>query len=164
MKLSLPVVSSAVEDRVNATTQPRVKEGWTKRMMDTIFPESFSSLRQGLINRYNQLSVYDRMLAEKMGGVELMADQRAESAALFSDLSAGVVSSALGVGERNGGVPVFKNGFTTIDTSTKGLTEILAPLARYNNPKIYQYYQYWSAVKRGTRLISEGRERLIEKG
>ena len=163
-KLSLPIVSSAVEDRVNATTQPRVKEGWTKRMMDTIFPESFSSLRQGLINRYNQLSVYDRMLAEKMGGVELMADQRAESAALFSDLSAGVVSSALGVGERNGGVPVFKNGFTTIDTSTKGLTEILAPLARYNNPKIYQYYQYWSAVKRGTRLISEGRERLIEKG
>jgi hypothetical protein len=188
MKLSLPVVSSAVEDRVNATThcsdqpsairrppvsaytaegrvntttQPRVKEGWTKRMMDTIFPESFSSLRQGLINRYNQLSVYDRMLAEKMGGVELMADQRAESAALFSDLSAGVVSSALGVGERNGGVPVFKNGFTTIDTSTKGLTEILAPLARYNNPKIYQYYQYWSAVKRSTRLISEGRERLF---
>jgi hypothetical protein len=164
MKLSLPVVSSAVEDRVNATTQPRENEGWVTRLMNITSPESRSNLRAGLINRYNQLSIYDRMLAEKMGGVELMADQRSESAALFSDLSAGVVASALGVGARRGGVPIYKGGFTTVDTSTKGLIEIFSPLALYGDPKVYQYYQYWSAVKRGTRLLSEGRERLIEEG
>jgi hypothetical protein len=163
-KYSLPFVSSQADARVNATTQPRENEGWVTRLMNITSPESRSNLRAGLINRYNQLSIYDRMLAEKMGGVELMADQRSESAALFSDLSAGVVASALGVGARRGGVPIYKGGFTTVDTSTKGLIEILSPLALYGDPKVYQYYQYWSAVKRGTRLLSEGRERLIEEG
>ena len=163
-KYSLPFVSSQADARVNATTQPRENEGWVTRLMNITSPESRSNLRAGLINRYNQLSIYDRMLAEKMGGVELMADQRSESAALFSDLSAGVVASALGVGARRGGVPIYKGGFTTVDTSTKGLIEIFSPLALYSDPKVYQYYQYWSAVKRGTRLLSEGRERLIEEG
>ena len=163
-KYSLPFVSSQADARVNATTQPRENEGWVTRLMNITSPESRSNLRAGLINRYNQLSIYDRMLAEKMGGVELMADQRSESAALFSDLSAGVVASALGVGARRGGVPIYKGGFTTVDTSTKGLIEIFSPLALYGDPKVYQYYQYWSAVKRGTRLLSEGRERLIEEG
>jgi hypothetical protein len=164
IRYSMPFVSSQADARVNATTQPRENEGWVTRLMNITSPESRSNLRAGLINRYNQLSIYDRMLAEKMGGVELMADQRSESAALFSDLSAGVVASALGVGARRGGVPIYKGGFTTVDTSTKGLIEIFSPLALYSDPKVYQYYQYWSAVKRGTRLLSEGRERLIEEG
>jgi hypothetical protein len=164
IRYSMPFVSSQADARVNATTQPRENEGWVTRLMNITSPESRSNLRAGLINRYNQLSIYDRMLAEKMGGVELMADQRSESAALFSDLSAGVVASALGVGARRGGVPIYKGGFTTVDTSTKGLIEIFSPLALYGDPKVYQYYQYWSAVKRGTRLLSEGRERLIEEG
>ena len=84
----------------------------------------------------------------------MLADQSAESAALMSDLSASVTASAFGYGNRTGGVPVYKNGITTIDTSIKGPIAILAPLAKYNNPRIYQRYQYWAGVKRGKRFMN----------
>jgi hypothetical protein len=106
------------------------------------------------------------MLAEKMGGAALLADQSAESAALMSDLGAGITASAMGFGNRMGGIPVYKNGVTTVinNGEQKGLIAALAPLAKYNDPKVYQYYQYWAAVKRGERLYAEGREQLIQPG
>ncbi len=103
------------------------------------------------------------MLAEKMGGAAFLADQSAESAALMSDLSASVTASAFGYGNRTGGVPVYKNGLTTIDTSVKGPIAILAPLARYNNPRIYQRYQFWAGVKRGKRFMADGKEKNFEQ-
>jgi hypothetical protein len=103
------------------------------------------------------------MLAEKMGGAALLADSSAESAALMSDLSASVTASAFGYGNRTGGVPVYKNGITTIDTSIKGPIAILAPLAKYNNPRIYQRYQFWAGVKRGKRFMADGKEKNFEQ-
>ena len=165
-KFSLPSVSTAAEDRVNATTTVRDNDGFVSRMLKAISPESRSYFRQQAINRYNQLSVIDKMRAEKMGGHVLMADQSAESAALMSDLGAGITASAMGFGNRMGGIPVYKNGVTTVINTgdQKGLIASLAPLAKYNDPKVYQYYQYWAAVKRGERLYAEGREQLIQPG
>ena len=163
-RFSLPTVSKAATDRVNATTTTREVKGFAERITDAISPKARSYFRAKAINRYNQLGVYDRKLAEKMGGVAFLADTSAEAGALFSDLGAGVTASALGFGDRNGGIPVYRNGVTTVDRSVKGLVASLAPLAAYGDPKVYQYYQYWAAVKRGTRLLEAGKERLINEG
>ena len=164
IRFSLPTVSKAATDRVNATTTTREVKGFAERITDAISPKARSYFRAKAINRYNQLGVYDRKLAEKMGGVAFLADTSAEAGALFSDLGAGVTASALGFGDRNGGIPVYRNGVTTVDRSVKGLVASLAPLAAYGDPKVYQYYQYWAAVKRGTRLLEAGKERLINEG
>jgi hypothetical protein len=135
----------------------RVEKGFAQRMIEAISPRSAASFRAASLNRYNQQSVYDQKRAEQMGGNALLADQSAESAALMSDLGAGIAASAMGFGDRNGGIPVLRNGITTIDTKVKGLIASLAPLAASGDSAIYQRYQYWAMVKRGQRLNSQGK-------
>jgi hypothetical protein len=78
--------------------------------------------------------------------------------ALLSDLSSGVTASAIGFGNRSGGIPVFRNGATVIDSSVKGLGELLSPLAEYeDSAQAFQRLQFVMAVKRGTRLDAQGK-------
>jgi hypothetical protein len=163
IKFSLKPVSADIDAAIDRTTTARDDKGFIGRILEAIFPKSAGHFRQQALNRYNQLGVYDRMLADKMGGAAMLADQSAESAALMSDLSASVTASAFGYGNRTGGVPVYKNGITTIDTSIKGPIAILAPLAKYNNPRIYQRYQFWAGVKRGKRFMADGKEKNFEQ-
>ena len=163
IRYSLKPVSADIDAAIDRTTTARDDKGFIGRILEAIFPQSAGHFRQQALNRYNQLGVYDRMLADKMGGAAMLADQSAESAALMSDLSASVTASAFGYGNRTGGVPVYKNGITTIDTSVKGPIAILAPLAKYNNPRIYQRYQYWAGVKRGKRFMADGKEKNFEQ-
>ena len=156
-KYSLPNIPKNINERIGETTFKREEKGFVERMIEAISPQSASSFRQRYLNRYNQMSVYDKVLADKMGGAALLADQSAESAALMSDLGAGIAASAMGMGDRNGGIPVLRNGITTIDTKVKGLIASLAPLAAYGDPSVYQRYQYWAMVKRGQRLNKEGK-------
>lgn len=149
-----------IYDSIRRTTTKRDDKGFIERLMDAISPESVSSLRQKALNRYNQLSVYDQELAKKMGGAALLADASAESAALMSDLAAGVTAAALGVHNRRGGIPVFKNGMTTVDNSVKGPTEIFYPLAAMGDPEVYQAYQFWAGAKRGARFLADGKEQV----
>jgi len=146
---------------MKGTTTTRDEKGFIERMMDAISPESRSSIRQKALNRYNQLSVYDRELVKKMGGAALLADASAEAGALQSDLAAGVAAAALGVRNRKGGIPVFKNGITTVDTSVKGPIEIFSPLAAMGDPEAYQAYQFWSGAKRGSRFLADGKEKVF---
>jgi hypothetical protein len=162
-KFSLKPVSADIDAAIDRTTTAREEQGFIGRILEAIFPKSAGHFRQQALNRYNQLGVNDKKLAETMGGAALLADQSAESAALMSDLSASVTASAFGYGNRTGGVPVYKNGLTTIDTSVKGPIAILAPLAKYNNPRIYQRYQYWAGVKRGKRFMADGKEKNFEQ-
>ena len=152
---------NAIYGSIKSVTTTRDDKGFIERMMDAISPESVSSLRQKALNRYNQLSVYDQELAKKMGGAALLADASAESAALLSDLAAAVTAAALGVHNRKGGIPVFKNGMTTVDTSIKGPTEIFHPLAAMGDPEVYQAYQFWAGAKRGSRFLADGKEQLF---
>jgi hypothetical protein len=145
-------------NRVYGTTTAREEKGWIGRMMDAISPKSAGSFRAAALNRYNQLGVYEREIAKKMGGVERLADLNAESAALMSDLAAGVTASVLGVHDRHGGVPVYKNGYTSVDSSIEGPIQIFAPLAAMGDPFVYRLYQFYAASHRGVRLNDEGRE------
>jgi hypothetical protein len=156
-KYSLPSIPAAAQVRIEETTTVRQEKGFARRIVEAISPKSVAHFRAEALNRYNQLSVYDKKLAEKMGGAALLADQSAESAALMSDLASGVVASAMGTGNRTGGIPVLRNGITTIDSSVKGLVASLAPLAAYGDPVIYRRYQYWAMVKRGVRLNAQGK-------
>jgi hypothetical protein len=156
MRFSLPTIPQNLQDRMGETTSRRERKTVIQSIVDAIRPTSAADFRAKYLNRYNQMSVYDKKLAEKMGGAALLADQSAESAALMSDLGAGVAASAMGFDDRNGGIPVLRNGITTIDKSVKGLIASLAPLAQYNDPAVYQRYQYWAMVKRGDRLNKNG--------
>jgi hypothetical protein len=155
VKYSLPTVSAAAQTRRDETTQQREHKGFIDRILGVFAPESLADLRASFIHRYNQLGVYDKMLADKMGDRVLMADMSAEAAANMSDLSASVTYAAFGIGNRQGGIPVYKNGVTTVDTSTKGPLQILSPLAQFNDPTAYQDYQFWAGVKRGSRFMAE---------
>jgi hypothetical protein len=154
----------AILAAINRTTQTRQEVGFIERITSALAPESFSYLRQKGLDRYNRLSDVEKLVAKKMGGVERLADSNAHSAALQSDLAAGVAASALGVGDRIGGIPVYKDGYTTVSNeggTIKGAVAIFAPLARLGDPKIYQAYQFWAASKRGKRLLASGKEELF---
>ena len=155
---------AAILAAINRTTQTRQEVGFIERITTALAPESFSYLRQKGLDRYNRLNDVEKLVAKQMGGVERLADSNAHSAALQSDLAAGVAASALGVSDRIGGIPVYKNGYTTVSNeggTIKGAVEIFAPLARYGDPKIYQAYQFWGASKRGKRLLASGKEELF---
>jgi hypothetical protein len=158
-KLSLRAATpAAINDAIDRTTSVREQKGFVERMMEAISPQSWSDFRAKALNRYNAMSVADKKRAQKMGGTALLADQSAESAALMSDLSAGVTASVLGVHDRNGGVPVFRNGITTVDGSIKGPVAIFAPLARYGDPRVYQMWQFYAGAKRARRYFKDGKE------
>jgi hypothetical protein len=164
-KLSLRVnIPASARARVVATTVTRQEKGFVERLMEAISPTSYSDFRAQALNRYNQLGVYDKIRAKKMGGAALLADQSAESAALLSDVAAGLVASALGVHDRMGGIPVFRNGITIISNQNgtiKGPTAIFAPLAA--DPAHYQDYQFWAGVKRGSRYMQNPQGKYEEK-
>ena len=160
IRFSLPTVDPRINERVDMITTTREQKGFAQRITEAISPKTFSTLRQKFLNRYEQLGRYDKLLAERMGGAALLADQSAESAALMSDLASGVSASAMGFGDRHGGIPVYRGGTTIINRDVKGLVASLAPLAQYGNPKVYQYYQFWAGAKRARRLRAEGRERV----
>jgi hypothetical protein len=145
-------INPAAWNRIQATTTPRQVEGFMDRIINATSPKAFSYFRQKALNRYQTLGEYERHLAKLNGGIERLADSNAESAALMSDNSAAVAAAAMGLGSK-GGIPVYRNGMTTVDTSTKGLLDIFLPLAKYNDPDVYRTYQYWAAVQRGSKYI-----------
>ena len=156
LKANLPANIAA---SIEKTTTVREEKGFAERMMEAISPKGFSSWRAEAVNRYNALSIADKIKVKKRGGVALYADQSAEAAALMSDNAAGVAASAMGVHDRRGGVPVFRNGVTTIDGSVEGIVSIFAPLAKYKDPFIYQMYQFYSGAKRARRYLDKGIEK-----
>jgi hypothetical protein len=146
--------------RIDTTIGFRDDVSLPRRMMNAISPRLFSEFRANAINRYNELAELDKRYVKAMGGTQLLADSSAEAAALFSDLGAGLTASALGVHDRTGGIPVFRNGVTVIsnlNNTVKGPLAIFEPLAKYGDPEIFRLYQFWASVKRGSRLEANGK-------
>jgi hypothetical protein len=152
-------VAPNIVSSIEKTTTVREEKGFAERMMDAISPKGFSSWRAEAVNRYNALSIVDKIKVKNSGGAALYADQSAEAMALLSDDAAGVAASAMGVHDRHGGIPVFRNGITTIDDSVEGILPIFAPLAKYKDPFIYQMYQFYSGAKRARRYLDKGIEK-----
>jgi len=146
-------------DAIERTTTKREEKGFTQRMGEAISPTGFAKFRQAFINKYEAIERLSKDVAQQFGSKELLADTSAISAALFSDRAAGVAASSY-----QNGVPVFRDGFTTVsnkDGSVKGLIPILEPLMKYNDPFVFQAFQYYAATRRGKRLDAEGREKLF---
>ena len=148
---------AALNAAIDRLATKREQKGFIERLFSVFTPDSVDTLRQQWLNRYERLSTYDKRLAEQMGGAAFLADSSAESAALMSDNANAIAARACGM-SGEGGVPVFKNGFTTIDPSIKGPLELLKPLAATGDPRIYQTYQFWAGAKRGSRLLATGRD------
>lgn len=159
-------LSKDIQDAIESTTSARVEEGWVERITNMSggfkYREFRDRLRQNLLNRYQRFSTYKTEI-ERQTNSELLADSSAEAAALMADQASGVAASVLGVYDRQGGIPVYKNGFTSVDGSVKGPAVIFAPLAKYGDPYVYQMYQYWAGVQRGKRLMLDGKERLFKQ-
>jgi len=154
--------SAAGDKRVNETTTTRDEVGHAQRMIQAIQGDTFSKIRQRFFNRYQRIGEFDKRVAKMKGVVKLLADTAAESAALMSDYANGVAYKALGFNGK-GGVPEFKNQVVTVNQTTKGPVEIFATLAKFGDPKIYQYYQFWSGVQRGSRYIKNNNGVYEEK-
>ena len=151
-------------DSVMTKTTVREEKSIARRILDAFSGDSIATIRQQAFNRYNQLSVYDKRLADQMGGVDLLADSSAEAAALLSDTASGVAAAAFGV-NNVGGAPVYRNGVTVVDNfdgQVKGLMDILMPLAELKDPLAYRLFQFYAASKRGTRFEEDGTEKLFD--
>jgi hypothetical protein len=162
-KYSLPNLSAAENDAVNRTTTVRESKGYMERIIDAVSPKNYTYFRQASLNRYEALSDADKLLAKMTGSPGLRASQSAEAAAHMSDLHAGVAASVFGIQGRRGGVPVFKNGMTSVDHSKKGLVAILSPLSKFGDPRAYRDFQFYAGVKRGMRLMASGPAGYTEK-
>lgn len=146
-------------DAIERTTTKREEQGYAQRIGEALSPTGFAKFRQGFINKYEAIERLSKDVAKTFGSNELIADTSAIAATLFSDRAAGVAASSY-----QNGVPVYKDGFTTVsnlDGNVKGLIPILEPLMKYNDPFVFQAFQFYAATRRGKRLTAEGREQLF---
>ena len=158
LRSTFPQSTQASIDRI---TTAREEKGFIQRITEAIAPTAFSKYRQQYLNRYNQLGKYDKLLADQLGVPGLLADASSEAAALLSDNGAGLTASALGVHDRVGGIPVFRNGVTIIsnvNNTVGGPMKIFAKLTELGkgDPYIYQTYQQWAGAKRASRFTANG--------
>ena len=161
-----PKIDAATQARINETIGKRDDSSWLDRLMTAIAPQGVAGFRQAYINRYETIGRKERQIAKEKGLPKIMADVSAESAALFSDYAAEISASAFGVHDGIGGIPVYKNGITTIwndNGKIKGPIPIFAPLAKFRDPEVFRDWQFWMSAQRGSRLENDGRERLFKQ-
>jgi len=145
---------------LNRATYKREEQGVAQRMAEAISPQSRSAFRQHYINKYESVERLSKLVAQRFGKAELLADVSANAAALQSDRAAGVAAEAF-----LHGIPVYEKGYVKVSDmngQVKGLIPILTPLLeKYKDPLILQMFQFYSATRRGIRLYKEGRENVL---
>ena len=156
MRDNIDPLTAAAIDR---TTTVRPEKGFVERIIGAISPDSMAHFRQAYINKYEAIERQSGQIGKMFGSVELIADTSAIAAALQADRAAGIAAESF-----KRGVPVFRNGFTSVDDmkgQVKGLIPILEPLAAYKDPFAFRAFQFYAATRRGRRLTAEGREKLF---
>ena len=156
MRDNIDPLTAAAIDR---TTTVRPEKGFVERIIGAISPDSMAHFRQAYINKYEAIERQSGQIGKMFGSVELIADTSAIAAALHADRAAGIAAESF-----KRGVPVFRNGFTSVDDmkgQVKGLIPILEPLAAYKDPFAFRAFQFYAATRRGRRLTAEGREKLF---
>lgn len=145
---------------LNRATYKREEQGVAQRMAEAVSPQSRSAFRQHYINKYESVERLSKLVAQRFGKAELLADVSANAAALQSDRAAGVAAEAF-----LHGIPVYEKGYVKVSDmngQVKGLIPILTPLLeKYKDPLILQMFQFYSATRRGIRLYKEGRENVL---
>jgi hypothetical protein len=156
MRDNIDPLTAAAIDR---TTTVRPEKGFVERIIGAISPDSMAHFRQAYINKYEAIERQTGQIGKMFGSTELIADTSAIAAALQADRAAGIAAESF-----KRGVPVFRNGFTSVDDlkgQVKGLIPILEPLAAYKDPFAFRAFQFYAATRRGRRLTAEGREKLF---
>jgi hypothetical protein len=157
-------VDPRIAERIGATTTKRQEAGFVERLIDAISPTAMTKFRQAFINKYDSIEKLSRLRGEKMGADQLLAENSAIAAALQSDRAAGIAASSF-----RDGIPVLDKGYTYVTdkdsngVDVKGLIPVLEPLMKYNDPYIFQMFQYYAGTRRGRRLDAEGREKTFTK-
>jgi hypothetical protein len=153
------MVPQDIEDAVNRTTTGRDERGFVEKIIDAISPHSMARIRQALVNKYEAIERLSQRVAKELGNEHLLADTSAIAAALQSDRAAGVAAASF-----RDGIPVFRKGYTFVSNENgkvKGLIETLQPLMKYDDPKIFQYFQFYAGTVRGKRLLENGKEKTF---
>jgi len=144
-----------INEMADRITTKRNEDGFIDRILSAISPDFRAKVRQGLIFKFDPIERQSLEIARLHGKDRLLADTSAIASVIQSMRGASVTAASF-----RDGIPVFRDGFTTIDSSTKGLIPILEPLAKLGNgdPYIYQLFQLYAGARRGERLNAEGRE------
>lgn len=157
-------LSDRLNERIGATTTKRKQAGFVERLMNAISPTAIVELRQAFIFGFDSIEKLSILRGEKFGDKELLADTSAIAAVLQSQRAAGVAASSF-----KDGIPVYDKGYTYVmdkdsnGKDIKGLIPILEPLMKYNDPYIFQTFQFYAGTRRGRRLDAEGREKTFTK-
>jgi hypothetical protein len=154
------MANGQVLNAVERTTTARDEKTFIGKIINAMSPQTFDKLRDSMVFKYSRIESNSNAVAALKGDQWLLADVSAIAHVLQSQRSAGIAAEAY-----QNGVPVYKNGYTRVDNlngKVKGLIPIFAPLMeKYNDPLIYQMFQFYGATRRGARLIREGREELL---
>jgi hypothetical protein len=73
--------------------------------------------------------------------------------------------AAEALAKRVGG-EVKERGYVVVsnkDNTIKGPLAIFAPLAKYGDPDIYRYYQFWAGVKRGEKWMTNAQGQVVKE-
>ena len=152
-------LGQAAVDEIKRTTAKRDEEGFIQRFISVISPDSAEKFRALYIQKYQALERNTKAVADRFGESRLLADQSAIAAALMSHRASGIAGQSY-----ISGVPVYEKGYTRVDDlggKVKGLIPIFEPLMKYNDPFVFQAFQFYGATRRGARLFKEGREKLL---
>ena len=151
-------VAPEINEMADRITTVRKNEGFIDRILSAISPDFTARVRQGLIFKFDPIEKQSLKIAEEKGADSLLAHTSAIASVVQSMRGASIAAASF-----RDGIPVFRDGFTTIDPNTKGLIPILAPLteAGKGDPYIYQLFQLYAGARRGSRLNAEGREQTF---
>ena len=112
--------------------------------------EYASRVYTGFVDQFNPIA----KLEEQANNGELKEGaESAYKAALRTKNLSGIMTAILGKG-----TPMLENGSVIVRKGSKGLLEIIEPIAQAGNLELWEH---WAAAQRAQRLLSEGRENLF---
>ena len=136
-----------------AGSPPLIHKTMWDAVKSAIADRPLSWFKQKFIDKYTGIQKAVEKAREMRGDESmLLAGVDALKAAYLSDKSNGVIQEAI----TNGRV-VYRDGITRVDTSEKGLLEILQPLTPDSGPDLIRDWHLWMIANRESRFEKEGR-------
>jgi len=142
-----PTSLEDVADRVLANTERKTVIGKIREAIDEHREDWALVAKQGIFDQYASIAE----LEKKALGQLVDAKESAYKAAAFTKNSNTVLEAAM-----HFGAVEYKDGSIQLKDDSKGLMEILEPLAKEN---LMREWELWAGAVRAKRLLREGKER-----
>jgi len=130
-----PSQKAAIE-KIFATKDSKISQ--VKKKVENMKYRTKTKLRQGIVDQYSSIK-------------DILGNERAWMLSHLTSAHNGVIEGVI-----EGGSPVFVDGVVQIDTESKSLNEILAPLGADMDR-----FTYWMAAGRAEILKGKGKEHLF---